>query len=392
MSKNEIAKVEEIEEPKTYINLICCHLSLNIIYTLSYVSAAVFLNIINRVIFYTYHFNKYNFTFMLLQQLFCIVFFLILSHRSQTFKEKAGEISLSDFLTLKYYYFSFGIVFILNALVTIIGTQMIINAAMFQTLRKLVLVKVYIYDLFFGYKKISKFTSICVILVTVGGLLSGIDTFSRDYLGIAVTMVGNVITVAYNKFTESFRRKTGVPNLKLLVYNCYMAGPVLFILIFITGEYQRLIIYFQEEGYLSGELNNKGSFTGFMVSMFFSCSLVIVLNCGFFMSNEKNSSLFTILLANTKDVVTSILSYFFLAGNKFTVNIFLGLVISTTGAFMFSSKSIWDNMLKKGSNEIEGDKNKNENNESNDNSENNQFKKVEISSETVEVNNNTYIK
>ena len=389
MSKNEIAKVEEIEEPKTYINLFCCHLSLNIIYTLSYVSAAVFLNIINRVIFYTYHFNKYNFTFMLLQQLFCIVFFLILSHRSQTFKEKAGEISLSDFLTLKYYYFSFGIVFILNALVTIIGTQMIINAAMFQTLRKLVLVKVYIYDLFFGYKKISKFTSICVILVTVGGLLSGIDTFSRDYLGIAVTMVGNVITVAYNKFTESFRRKTGVPNLKLLVYNCYMAGPVLFILIFITGEYQRLIIYFQEEGYLSGELNNKGSFTGFMVAMFFSCSLVIVLNCGFFMSNEKNSSLFTILLANTKDVVTSILSYFFLAGNKFTVNIFLGLVISTTGAFMFSSKSIWDNMLKKGSNEIEGDKNKNENNESN---ENNQFKKVEISSETVEVNNNTYIK
>ena len=389
MSKNEIAKVEEIEEPKTYINLFCCHLSLNIIYTLSYVSAAVFLNIINRVIFYTYHFNKYNFTFMLLQQLFCIVFFLILSHRSQTFKEKAGEISLSDFLTLKYYYFSFGIVFILNALVTIIGTQMIINAAMFQTLRKLVLVKVYIYDLFFGYKKISKFTSICVILVTVGGLLSGIDTFSRDYLGIAVTMVGNVITVAYNKFTESFRRKTGVPNLKLLVYNCYMAGPVLFILIFITGEYQRLIIYFQEEGYLSGELNNKGSFTGFIISMFFSCSLVIVLNCGFFMSNEKNSSLFTILLANTKDVVTSILSYFFLAGNKFTVNIFLGLVISTTGAFMFSSKSIWDNMLKKGSNEIEGDKNKNENNESN---ENNQFKKVEISSETVEVNNNTYIK
>ena len=391
MSQNsmKVVKTEGEEEQKVYINFYCCKLSLNIIYTLSYVSAAVFLNIINRVIFYTYHFNKYNFTFMLLQQLFCIVFFLILSHRSQTFKEKAGEISLSDFLTLKYYYFSFGIVFILNALVTIIGTQMIINAAMFQTLRKLVLVKVYIYDLFFGYKKISKFTSICVILVTVGGLLSGIDTFSRDYLGIAVTMVGNVITVAYNKFTESFRRKTGVPNLKLLVYNCYMAGPVLFILIFITGEYQRLIIYFQEEGYLSGELNNKGSFTGFMVSMFFSCSLVIVLNCGFFMSNEKNSSLFTILLANTKDVVTSILSYFFLAGNKFTVNIFLGLVISTTGAFMFSSKSIWDNMLKKGSNEIEGDKNKNENNESN---ENNQFKKVEISSETVEVNNNTYIK
>ena len=373
-----MSKIEELEEPKTYINLFCCHLSLNIIYTLSYVSAAVFLNIINRVIFYTYNFNKYNFTFMFLQQLFCIIFFLIISRKSQTFKEKAGEISFSDFLTLKYYYFSFGVVFILNALVTIIGTtQMIINAAMFQTLRKLVLVKVYIFDLFFGYKKISTFTSICVILVTIGGLLCGIDTFSRDYLGITVTMIGNIITVAYNKLTESFRRRTGVPNLKLLVYNCYMAGPVLFILIFISGENERLIKYFQEEGYLSG-----GSFLGYFLSMFFSCSLVIVLNCGFFMSNEKNSSLFTILLANAKDVVTSLLSYFFLAGNKFTLNIFLGLIISTTGAFMFSSKSICDNMLSKSDSYKNINKSDNERNEGKI-----QFENVEIKGENEDVNN-----
>ena len=374
---SESAKIYEEEEPKEYINLFCCHLSLNIIYTLLYVSSAVFLNVINRVIFYTYHFNQYNFTFMLMQQLFCIVFFLILSFKSQIFKAKAGEISFSDFLTLKYYYFSFGVVFILNALVTIIGTQMIINAAMFQTLRKLALVKVYIFDLFFGYKKISTFTSICVILVTIGGLLSGIDTFSRDYLGIAVTMIGNIITVAYNKFTESFRRKTGVPNLKLLVYNCYMAGPVLFILIFISGEYQRLVLYFQEGGYSSEE--NEGSFLGFFCSMFFSCSLVIVLNCGFFMSNEKNSSLFTILLANTKDVVTSFLSYFILKGNKFTVNIFLGMVISTTGAFMFSSKSICDNMLSKSETDYKT---------TNKNIESSEFNKVEIQSYNNEGNNN----
>ena len=336
---------KEEEEEKTYISFYCCHLSLNIIYPLLYVSAAVFLNIINRVVFYTYHFNKYNFTFMLLQQLFCIVFFLIISHKSETFKSKAGEISFQNFLTLKYYYFSFGVVFILNALVTIIGTQMIVNASMFQTLRKLTLVKVYIFDLFFGYKKISTFTSICVILVTFGGILSGIDTFSRDYLGITITMIGNCITVAYNKLTESFRRRTGVPNIKLLVYNCYLAGPVLFILIIITGEYKKLILYFNEKGYLSGEDKTEGSFSGFISTLIFSCSLLIVLNCGFFMSNEKNSSLFTILLANAKDVFTGILSYFMLSGNKFTVNIALGLFISTAGAFMFSSKSIYDNMI-----------------------------------------------
>ena len=85
---------------------------------------------------------------MLLQQLFCIVLFLIVSHKSEIFKGKAGEISFKDFLSLKHYYISFGIIFILKVLVTIIGTQMIINAAMFQTLRRLTLVKVYIFDLF----------------------------------------------------------------------------------------------------------------------------------------------------------------------------------------------------------------------------------------------------
>ena len=332
------------EEPKTYINFYCCKLSLNIIFTLSYVTAAVLLNILNRVVFYTYHFNKYNFTYTLLQQLFCIVFFFIVSHKSETFKSQAGEISFQDFLKLKYYYISFAIIFIANALLIFIGTQLIVNAAMFQTLRKLVLVIVYFIDLFCGYKKVTGFTSICVFLVTFGGILTGIDTFSRDYIGIAITMLSNVVNVAYNKFTELFRRKTGVSNLKLLVYNSYLAGPILFSFIFITGEYKRLILFFVDQKYLS-EDKTEGSFFGFAFSTFLCCTLVIVLNSSFFMSNEKNTSLFTILLSHTKDLFTSILSYFFLANNEFTIKIALGLIISTTGGVMFSSKSICDNLI-----------------------------------------------
>jgi hypothetical protein len=277
------------EEPKTYVNFYCCKLSLNIIYTISYVTAAVFLNIINRMVFYTYHFNKYNFTFMLLQQLACIIFFFIVSHKSKAFKKQAGEISFKDFMRLKFHYISFAILFMVNTIVIFIGTQMIVNASMFQTLRKLVLVKVYFVDLFFGYKKITCFTSICVFMVTIGSILSGVDTFSRDYWGIALTMVSNIINVAYNKFTESFRRKTGVPNLKLLVYNSYISGPVLFVLIFLTGEYKRLIGYFSEQKFM-GETGVEGSFHGFITMLFISCSLCIILNSSFFMSNEKNSS------------------------------------------------------------------------------------------------------
>jgi hypothetical protein len=332
------------EEPKTYINFYFCKLSLNILFTLSYVTAAVLLNILNRVVFYTYHFNKYNFTYTLLQQLFCIAFFFIVSHKSETFKSQAGEISFNDFLKLKYYYITFAIIFIANALLIFYGTQLIVNAAMFQTLRKLVLVIVYFIDLFWGIKKITPFTSLCVFLVTFGGLLTGIDTFSRDYIGIAITMLSNLVNVAYNKFTELFRRRTGVSNLKLLVYNSYLAGPILFIFIFITGEYRGLILFFTEEKYLSKD-KTEGSFFGFAFSTFLCCTLVIVLNSSFFMSNEKNTSLFTILLSHTKDLFTSILSYFFLAGNEFTIKIALGLIISTTGGVMYSSKSICDNLI-----------------------------------------------
>ena len=350
MSNAKIEKIkpkkisqDTVEEPKIYINFYCCHLSLNIIYTISYVTAAVLLNIVNRLVFYRYHFNQYNFTFMFLQQLFCIVFFYIVSHKSKTFIEQAGRITWNDFLVLKGYYISFSILFMVNTIVIFYGTQMIINASMFQTLRKLVLVKVYIIDLLFGYKKITLFTSICVFMVTIGSVISGVDTFSRDYIGIALTMVSNFINVAYNKFTESFKRRTGVPNLKLLVYNSYIAGPILFVLIFVTGEYKRLIDYFAEEKYFN-EDKTEGSFYGFIIITFISCALVIILNSSFFMSNEKNNSMFTILLANTKDLFTCILARFILAGNKYTVNVVLGLTISTIGAVMFSTKSIFDNM------------------------------------------------
>ena len=332
------------EEPKIHINFYFFKLSLNIIFTITYLLASVFLNIINRIIFYNYNFNNYNFSFMFFQQLFSAIFFYILSNKSKTFKKQAGEISFNDFMILKRYYLSFAIVFILNTIVNFIATQMIVNATMFYTLRKLLLVKTYIYDLFFGNKKLTYLTSICVFLITLGSIISGINTFSRDYLGIFLTMISNIITLIYAKFTEFFRRKTGVSNLKLLVYNSYLSGPSLFIFIFITVEFKKLFSFFAEQKYLNDD-KTEGSLFGFIFFILFSCSLVIVLNSSFFMSNEKNSSIFTILFANTKTILTSIFSRLFLKDNKYTINIVLGLIISTIGAIMFSLKSIKDNII-----------------------------------------------
>ena len=154
MSTKEIKTINDgkiitdtFRKRKIYINFHCFKISLNITYTIIYIIAAIFLNLINRIIFYKYHFNKYNFPYMLLQKIFSIFFFYIVSH-SKTFKSKTGIISFQDFMTLKYNYLFFSILLIINGLLIFIGTQMIVNASMFQTLRKLSLVIIYFVDFF----------------------------------------------------------------------------------------------------------------------------------------------------------------------------------------------------------------------------------------------------
>ena len=62
-----------------------------------------------------------------------------------------------------------------------------------------------------------------------------------------------------------------------------------------------------------------------------------------FMSNEKNSSLFTSMLSNCKDIIISVLSHFFLQNNKFSKNVVGGLLIATIGAILISVRSLYDN-------------------------------------------------
>ena len=125
--------------------------------------------------------------------------------------------------------------------------------------------------------------------------------------------------------------------IKLLVYNSYLANPILIIAIFISGEYKRVMEFFQIK-------NFEGTYFGFCGFLISSCALCIMLNSSFFISNEKNSSLFTQLLSNSKDIIMSLLSYFVFKNNKITFRIIIGLIISTIGALLISMKSISENI------------------------------------------------
>ena len=340
--EEENDEIEEIQdtalqqEKKKYVNFIFCQISISIISTYFYIFMSICMNLINRILFHTYQF-RFNFTILFAQQFFCLVTFIILSQTSQTYRNQAGEISYSDYKKLRQHYIKFAIVFILNNLIGFIGSQLIVNTPMFLTLRKLVLVMIYLYDIMIGKKKLSCFTSTCVLVVTLGTVMAGVEDFSADYIGYIIVIVYNALTVLYNKMTETFKKNTGVPNLKLLVYNSFLSCPVLFVLIFATGEYKKLM------GYFNGEVEFDGSYLGALIYLFFFCAFCVCLILSFFISNEKNSSLFTAMLSNSKDVIITGLSYFWLKGTKFTFLIIGGLLISTVGAVLIAVKSMYDN-------------------------------------------------
>ena len=348
---NKISTIENIKitkEKKAYLNLYCFRLSYGIIYTYMFIGASMAINIVNRVIFLQYKF-KFNFTLMLLHQIFCIIFFITLSNTSKSFIKMAGKISFQDFLRLKYQYIFYSLFFIFKTVVAFLGYQLVVNIPMYVSLRKLLTAMTFIYQYFFKKRKISNLNIIEVILLTIGAILTGIDDYSTDIKGYIAVFLKNTTGLINLEVSENFKKKYGMTNLKLLIYNSFLVIPILIITIFVTGEYSKLRIYFNTE--------HNFQYYRLGIQLFFSCVIELMTNTSFFMSNEKNSSLFTQLLSDTKYIFITILSYKVLKTFVFTWKNILGVAITTLAGVLITVNSIYNNIqIKKRPKQIEEEK------------------------------------
>lgn len=346
-NKEEEEKVEEgcliiTRGDKTFLNLIWCELNIGLAFTYLYIFSAAMLNVVNRILFQNYKF-LFNFTLIFLQQVASLIIFT-LGLSNKNFKDKIGELSLTDFSKYKCYYISFSLIFIANTFFNFYGNQLVKNISMFLSLKKLTLVMLFFIDFFYGKKKLSCITITCIFLITGGSVLVGMDSFSNDYFGYVVVFFNNVTAISYSKYTEVFKKHTKVSNMKLLVYNNYLNIPILILCIFISGEAKRLYIYFTCENN-----GSEGTLYGLAMYLSISCIFCAILTASFFISNEKNSSLLTNLLTNTKTIFTSVTLYLFdKAKNKLSIPIFVGLAMGTLGAIFINAESLFYNLsLKK---------------------------------------------
>ena len=320
---------------------------------------SITINIVNRVIFWKYKF-KFNFTLVLLQQLFCMVFFTICSKKSEIFIRETGGVSFEDFWKLKFQYIGYCIFFILKTVTSFLGYQLVTNIPMYVNLRKFLTVTsflgyqlvtnipmyvnlrkfltamTFLYQYFCKKKKISNVNIFVVILLTLGAFLTGIDDYSTDIKGYLAVFMKNMFNLVNLEVSENFKKINGLTNLKLLVYNSFLSTPLLLITIFVNGELFKLVNYFKEE--------HDFSYIHLIFFLIISCSIVMVTNASFFISNEKNTSLFTQLVSDTKYIVITFISYVVLKSFVFTWKNITGLFLSTLAAIIITVTSLYDNI------------------------------------------------
>ena len=324
-----------IVEKKKYINLYICQLSVGIIFTYIFIMCSITINIVNRVIFWKYKF-KFNFTLVLLQQLFCMIFYTICSKKSEVFIAETGGVSFEDFWKLKFQYIGYCIFFILKTVTSFLGYQLVTNIPMYVNLRKFLTAMTFLYQYFCKKKKISNVNIFVVILLTLGAFLTGIDDYSTDIKGYLAVFMKNMFNLVNLEVSENFKKINGLTNLKLLVYNSFLSTPLLLITIFVNGEFFKLLNYFKEE--------HDFSYIHLIFFLIISCSIVMVTNASFFISNEKNTSLFTQLVSDTKYIVITFISYVVLKSFVFTWKNITGLFLSTLAAIIITVTSLYDNI------------------------------------------------
>ena len=319
------------KDDKTYLNLYFCHLNIGLIFVYIYILASSLSSIISRILFHNYK-SLFNFTLFFLEQTICTIIFALFQKRVQ--------IDFPTFWKNKFYYICFSTVYILNVLSVFYGHQLVHNVSMYFTLKKLTPLMLFLNDFFIGKKKISLITILSIFLIVGGSLLVAKDSFTKDYLGYGVVLLSNILTIIYCKLTEIYHKVTGYTNIQLLIYNNYLTLPSLFLGIFLTGEYKRLYDYFYNE-----DNESEGGFYSLTFYLILYGIICSVLTSSFFVSNEKNSSLITKLLSNSRAIfVTVFLHLFDEKKNKLNITILIGLILAILGSILINIQSIFNNL------------------------------------------------
>ena len=172
-----------------------------------------------------------------------------------------------------------------------------------------------------------------LVLIAVGALVAGVGSYRSsgdpgDLLGMSMCMVNNVMTALYLTRTKHFSSETGIKSFGLLFYNSVLALPLTLVASMAAGELAAV----REFEYWADPQ--------FLVGLFVSSLMGVVLTFAIFLCTTVNSPLATSVTGNIKDIVSTGASFVIFNDAVPGATVVGGLAISFCGAWSYSAMKL----------------------------------------------------
>ncbi|KAM7277168.1 hypothetical protein ACFE04_019034 [Oxalis oulophora] len=201
-----------------------------------------------------------------------------------------------------------------------------VNIPMYIAIKRLTPLAVLIAGFFSGKGKPTTQVTLSVLLTAAGVLVAALGDFSFDLFGYSMALASVFFQTMYLVLVERSGAEDGLSSVEIMFYNSFLSLPFLFFLIIATGEFP----------YSLSILLAKSNSIYFLVILFMSLVMGIVLNFTMFLCTIVNSALTTTIVGVLKGVGSTTLGFVLLGGVQVHALNVTGLVINTAGGVWYA--------------------------------------------------------
>ncbi|KAA0155959.1 hypothetical protein FNF29_01378 [Cafeteria roenbergensis] len=286
----------------------------------AYATASITISMIYKAILSTWNFDA-KFTLLTAQAALSLAFCIIVM---EFWPETAADLHLRPFdMKVMRKSLPLGVLYVANIAVGWFGLQLV-DVPMFLAIRRTATAFTLGSEFFMLGAVPSPLVQVGVLVIVLGTVIAGWETFNSDFVGYAYTLGNNVVTAVQLAFAKQFKEETGIQGFGLVYYNALTALPLAVLGAALRGE----VAYVFEYEHVSDPRFIAAVFVASALGCFMT---YIVLLCA-----TVNSPTVTSVTGNIKDIATTFIGAALFPGFEATFLKVAGLLVSFSGSGMFT--------------------------------------------------------
>ena len=352
LPNNTFYKKRQIQK-KEFISCNFFEISVGILHTYCFLIFSLLLRTVNRKMNFELYY-KCDFLVLLFQEIIALFTYFILYKFSRTFANSIGAISLNDFTNNFYYYITFTLIYLVLKLSELFNEAPSEQLYCFNNLKRFSLIFVFICEYSIIKLKISKVYILSFFICIFSSFFYVLNSLKIiDKKLIIVSIIRNILFASFCYIVFSFRKRYSGSPTKMLIYGSILSIPTCIINFFLTKEKNELKEF----------LNSKGEPGKILLLLIISSFISIVFQYSFLSSIEKNTSLVTQLLNDSKRNFVNCVEFFSNDSLDKKETTIIGLIMGLFGNVLIFVMHIYENVRLKEKETQEEEPNDNEEDE-----------------------------